>query len=73
MMIEHLIANPWWWLAAAVLLGIGEIVTPGVFLIWIAVAAAITGVIAMLADIVLPLQFLFFALLCLVSVWAGRH
>lgn len=73
MMIEHLIANPWWWLAAAVLLGIGEIVTPGVFLIWIAVAAAITGVIAMLADIVLPLQFLFFALLCLVSVWAGRR
>lgn len=72
-MIEHMMANPWWWLAAAVLLGIGEIVTPGVFLIWIAAAAAITGAVAMLTGIALPLQFLIFALLCLLSVWAGRR
>lgn len=72
-MIEHMIANPWWWLAAAVLLGIGEIVTPGVFLIWVAMAAAVTGVIAMLTGIAIPFQFLLFALLCLLSVWAGRR
>ena len=72
-MIDHLIANPWWWLAAAVLLGIGEIITPGVFLIWVAMAAAITGVIAMMTGITLPIQFLIFALLCLAAVWAGRR
>ena len=72
-MIEHMIANPWWWLAAAVLLGFGEIVTPGVFLIWVAMAAAVTGVIAMLTGIAIPFQFLLFALLCLLSVWAGRR
>ena len=72
-MIEHLVANPWWWLAAAVLLGIGEIITPGVFLIWVAMAASVTGVIAMLTGIALPFQFLIFALLCLTAVWAGRR
>lgn len=72
-MIEHLAANPWWWLAAAVLLGLGEIVTPGVFLIWIAMAAAITGAIAMLTGLSAPLQLLIFAGLCLASVWLGRR
>lgn len=71
--IEHMIANPWWWLALAVLLGIGEILTPGVFLIWIATAAAITGAIAMLLPVPLALQFLIFAALCLASVWLGRR
>jgi inner membrane protein len=72
-MVEHMIANPWWWLGLAVVLGIGEIVTPGVFLIWIAVAAAVVGVLAMLVPVPLALQFLIFALLCLGAVWAGRR
>ncbi|WP_435593901.1 NfeD family protein, partial [Sphingobium phenoxybenzoativorans] len=37
----------WWWMILAVLLGIGEIIIPGVFLIWVAIAAALTGGIAM--------------------------
>lgn len=72
-MIEHLIENPWWWLGLAVLLGIGEIVTPGVFLIWVAAAAAITGALAMLIPVPIALQFLVFALLCLAAVWVGRR
>lgn len=72
-MVEHLVNNPWWWLGLAVMLGIGEIVTPGVFLIWIALAAAVTGGIAMLTGLPLALQFLLFAGLCLGSVWIGRR
>lgn len=72
-MIEQMIDNPWWWLGLAVLLGIGEIVTPGVFLIWVAVAAAIVGAVSMAMPIPLALQFLLFAGLCLLAVWAGRR
>ncbi|MEZ5655971.1 MAG: NfeD family protein [Sphingobium sp.] len=72
-MIEQLVENPWWWLMLAVLFGIGEIVTPGVFLIWIAAAAAITGVLAMLLPLPLAVQFVIFAFLCLGSVWLGRR
>ncbi len=72
-MIEHLVDNPWWWLVLAVLLGIGELVTPGVFLIWIAAAAALTGGLAMLVTIPPSVQFLLFALLSLGAVWAGRR
>lgn len=73
MMIEQMIANPWWWLGLAVVLGIGEIVTPGVLLIWVAAAAAIVGAVALAMPIPLALQFLMFAGLCLLAVWAGRR
>ncbi|WP_336965841.1 NfeD family protein [Sphingobium aquiterrae] len=63
----------WWWLIFAVLLGIGEIVIPGVFLIWIAIAAAITGVATLLTGLPLFAQFILFAALCLVAAWAGRR
>ena len=36
--------GPWfWWIIAGVLL-IGELLAPGVFLLWLAVAAALTGI-----------------------------
>jgi len=65
---------PWvGWMVFAVLLAIGEIILPGIFLIWIAIGAAITGGIAYLAPIGVPLQMLVFALLCLIATWAGRR
>lgn len=72
-MIEHLVDNPWLWLALAVLLAIAEIVTPGVFLIFVAVAAALTGIAAMLISLPAAIQFLLFALFSLVSVAVGRR
>lgn len=56
------------------LLGIGEILTPGVFLIWVATAAALTAVISFLVpDLPITAQFLIFAALCLLATWIGRR
>jgi membrane protein implicated in regulation of membrane protease activity len=63
----------WWWLIFAVMLGIGEIILPGIFLIWIAVAAAATGLLTLLVPIGTAAQVIIFAALCLVATWAGRR
>ena len=42
------IEDHWLWLIAAALLAIAEMLIPGVFLIWIGVAALVTGVLALL-------------------------
>lgn len=63
----------WGWLVFAALLGMAEVVIPGVFLIWVALAAAVTGLIALVLPVSVPVQLLIFALLCLASVWGGRR
>ena len=63
----------WGWLVFAALLAMGEVVIPGVFLIWVALAAAVTGLLALVLPIPVPLQLLLFAGLCLLSVWGGRR
>jgi inner membrane protein len=63
----------WFWLILAALLGTAEIVVPGVFLIWFAAAAAVTGVIAFLLPIGMTAQAAIFALLAVVAVYAGRN
>jgi inner membrane protein len=63
----------WIWLALGLVLAIGEMVIPGVFLIWLAGAALITGVLAWLVPIGVPLQVVIFAALAIVSVFAGRN
>jgi inner membrane protein len=60
-------------LILAALLGTAEIVVPGVFLIWFAAAAAVTGVIAFLLPIGMTAQAAIFALLAVVAVYAGRN
>lgn len=72
-LLQSLVDNPWWWFGLAVVLGIGEIITPGVFLVWIAMAAALTGGVAMLFAPSPPLQFMIFALFCLGCVLGGRR
>ncbi|MET0338661.1 MAG: NfeD family protein [Caulobacter sp.] len=68
-----LLQDHWWWLIFAALLGIAEVVLPGVFLIWIAVAAAVTGLVALVLPIPVPAQILVFAALCVAAVWGGRR
>lgn len=67
-------AEPWLgWMILAVLLGLAELAVPGVFLVWIALAAAATGALAFLFPMPLAGEIVLFALLCLVAVYAGRR
>lgn len=63
----------WLWMLAAIFLGIAELIVPGVFLIWLAAAAAATGLLTLAFGIDLPFQFALFALLAIASVYFGRR
>jgi membrane protein implicated in regulation of membrane protease activity len=63
----------WLWLLAAGLLGILEIFLPGIFLVWMAAAAAITGIVVALIPLSLPFQLALFALLAIAAVYGGRR
>jgi membrane protein implicated in regulation of membrane protease activity len=63
----------WMWLLGAIILGIAELIVPGVFLIWLAAAAAATGLLTLAFGIALPFQFAVFALLAIASVYSGRR
>jgi membrane protein implicated in regulation of membrane protease activity len=67
------IGAQWLWLVGAALLAILEIFLPGVFLVWIAAAAALTGVVAALLPLGPPFQLVLFALFAIASVYAGRR
>ncbi len=63
----------WWWLLGAAVLGILEVFIPGIFLVWMAAAAAITGIVVALTGISLPFQLAIFALLAIAAVYGGRR
>ena len=67
------LSSHWLWLGLGLLLAIAEVAIPGVFLIWLAGAAMITGVIAWLMPLGMPLEVLLFAVLAVVSVFIGRN
>lgn len=64
---------PWLWLIVAALLAITELVLPGIFLVWIAVAALLTGIVSFVLPIGLPLQLVLFGLFSIAMVVAGRR
>ena len=62
------------WLIAALALGIAELAIPGVFLIFLAIAAAMTGVAVLaLADLPPAAQLASFAVWSAVAVLIGRR
>lgn len=63
----------WIWMILAAILGTAEILLPGFFLIWIGLAALLTGVITLLTGIGEPAQFAVFATLAIAAVYAGRR
>ena len=63
----------WAWLALGVLLAAAEIVAPGFFLIWVGAAAVVTGVIAWVVPLSIPLQLGIFAILSFVALYGGRR
>lgn len=63
----------WWWLLAAALLALVELVVPGIFSIWIAAAAAVTGLAVLALDLPFAFQLALFALLAISAVYSGRR
>jgi len=63
----------WAWLAAAAVLGIAELIVPGVFLIWLAAAAAVTALVTLIFGIAPAFEFACFGLFTLASVYLGRR
>jgi len=71
-MLEGMDAH-WIWLIAAALLAAAEIVVPGVFLIWLAAAAAVTGLATLALGLALGLQLGLFAVVSLLAFTVGRR
>ena len=67
------LADHWLWMIAGALLAIAEMLVPGVFLIWIGAAAALTGVLALLLPIGMIAQFMIFAVASVAAIYAGRN
>lgn len=61
----------WGWWIAAVALAAAEIFVPGVFLIWLALAALITGGIALLFAPPLAVDLAIFAVSAIASIYIG--
>ncbi|WP_374944016.1 NfeD family protein [Sphingomonas sp.] len=62
-----------WWLIAALALGIAELAVPGVFLVFLAIAATITGVALLALDLPLAAQLASFGVWSVVTVVIGRR
>lgn len=63
----------WTWLALGLVLAVLEMAIPGVFLIWMAAAALITGLFAWVVPIGVPFQIVLFAGLSILGVFLGRR
>ena len=63
----------WLWMIGGVLLLIAEIIAPGVFLVWIGIAAVVTGLFAVLFGIGIAGQLGLFALYSILAVLVGRR
>lgn len=61
------------WLAIGLVLAVAEMAIPGVFLIWMAGAALITGLVAWLVPLGLPMQIVLFAVLSILAVFTGKR
>lgn len=76
-MLQELLGLPvglhWGWMALGVALAIAELVAPGYFLIWLAAAALLTGLVAAAMPIGLEAEIVLFVVLCALALAAGRR
>jgi membrane protein implicated in regulation of membrane protease activity len=73
-MLDPAALDPHWgWLIAGLILGIAEMIVPGVFLIWLGLAAVVTGLATLAFGLGVAAQFVVFAIAALASVYAGRR
>lgn len=63
----------WVWFITAAVLAMLEIAIPGIFMIWLAMAAAVTGTSTFVLGLGWEIQLVVFALLAVIAVIAGRN
>ena len=63
----------WAWLTLGLVLAGLEMLVPGVYMIWLAVAAIITGVLALAFDLSVPLQIVDFVFLSLIIAFSAKR
>lgn len=63
----------WLWMIGGVLMLAAEILLPGVFLVWIGIAAIVTGLFALLFGVGIAGQLGLFALYSVLAVLVGRR
>ena len=63
----------WAWLTLGLILAGLEMLLPGVYLIWLAAAAIITGVLTLAFDLSLPLQVIDFVFLSLIIAFSAKR
>ena len=64
--------NPWFWAIGGLALGLVDIFAPGFYLIWLALAALLIGLIGAVSDLTLEMQLILFAGLSLVICFGGH-
>jgi membrane protein implicated in regulation of membrane protease activity len=63
----------WVWLTLGVVLGALEMLAPGVYLLWLGLAAIATGVLTAALDLSLPMQVVDFVALSLIAAFSARR
>ncbi|HYD23441.1 MAG TPA: NfeD family protein [Croceibacterium sp.] len=66
-------AAHWVWLTLGLVLAGLEMLVPGVYLIWLALAAIVTGVLTLALDMSLPMQVIDFVFLSLILAFSARR
>jgi membrane protein implicated in regulation of membrane protease activity len=67
------LAPYWVWLTLGLVLAGVEMLIPGVYMIWLAAAAIITGVLTAAFDLSLPMQVIDFVFLSLIIAFSARR
>jgi membrane protein implicated in regulation of membrane protease activity len=65
--------GPWLWLAAGVLFCAGEMFAPGMFLLWIGIAALATGLLTFAVGLSFAWTLILFGLFAVASLMIGRR
>ena len=61
------------WLTLGLILGAAEIIAPGFFLMWLGLAAFVTGIVAWAVPISTPGEVILFAALAVATVYGARR
>ena len=67
------LADGWLWAIGGLILLIAEMIAPGFFLIFIGVAAILTGIVTLVFGLALPVQLLVFVIAAAIAVLVGRR